>query len=65
MERIGFIDIDIQIANEDISRCRARLAKDCLEVWDSMSGKMPSFPCFCRSYMDEKFKEWLGKARWN
>jgi len=65
MKKVEFLDTDIHIAFIDIEKRRAEIAKDCLNVWDSMSGKLPSFQCFCQSYMWEKFNEWLEKARWN
>ena len=65
MEKIRYFDVDIRVAMEDINRQESKIANECLHVWDSMRGKLPSFQCFCQSYMCEKFNEWVAKARWN
>lgn len=65
MNQIDFIDIDLHIALIDIERHRQGIARECLEVWDSMSGRLPGFEGYCRMYMKEKFGEWCDKARWN
>ena len=63
MERVKFIDI--QVALEDIQRRLGEIVGECLEVWDSMGGKLPGFHSFCEMYIKEKMQEWAEKARWN
>lgn len=65
MEKVGFLDSDVKIALLDIEKRRSVIAQECLVVWDSMSGRLPSFQVFCQAYMGEKFREWVRKARWN
>lgn len=65
MKKISFLDADMQVAMEDIERRKQEIVRECIKVWDSMSGKLPSFQGFCEMYMREQFKVWADKARWN
>jgi len=65
MRRIDFLDVDIQVAIVDLGRKQQRIASECMKVWDSMSGKLPSFQSFCEMYMRERMEGLIGKVRWN
>lgn len=65
MKQVGFLDAGIQVALEDVRRQREGIVKECLKVWDSMTGKLPPFCEFCTFYINERFDRWLGRARWN
>jgi len=65
VKRVEFIDKDKQIVLGDIERHSRKIAIECIKVWDSMEGAMPSFAGFCGMYMQEKMKKWFTKARWN
>ena len=65
MKKIEFIATDIQVVLEDMQRKRQGIVKDCLRVWDSMGGKLPSFQGFCEMYMGEMFQKWIEKGKWN
>lgn len=59
------VDTDIEVVLLDIMRVRQGIARECIKVWDSMEGKLPSFEGFCEFYMRQKWQEWVMKARWN
>jgi len=54
-----------EVAIKDYEGHIEEMAKECIEVWDSMEGKLPSFGKFCEMYMNGKMMAWLDKARWN
>jgi len=65
MQEIKFIDRDIRVALEDIRIHCQEISRECMKVWESMEGKLPTFESFCRMYMREMFGVWVRKARWN
>lgn len=65
VQRVGFLDADIQVAFEDVQRHNAEIVAECMKVWDSMSGRLPRFDEFCSFYVKGKLKEWYEKMRWN
>lgn len=65
MEKVEIHDRDFQVAVADVERHRAEITDECIRVWDSMSGKLPPFQEFCRFYVQDRFKRWIGRARWN
>lgn len=65
MKVVEFTGKDIQVAIADVERHKRQAATECIEVWDSMKGRLPSFEGFCRMYMEERWKAWVGKGRLN
>lgn len=65
MEKVDFLGAGMQVALADVQRHMGRIVKECLVVWDSMEGKLPSFEGFCSFYVNDRFGVWRGKARWN
>jgi len=62
---VGYIDKDILVVLRAIERQRGKITTNCLKVWDSMGGELPSFKSFCEMYVTEKLGIWLGRSRWN
>lgn len=65
MRRVECIEADIQVVLEDVEMKRGEIVSECLKVWDSMTGKLPPFGEFCAFYVEDAFKRWIEKARWN
>jgi len=43
----------------------AEIVADCLKVWDSMEGKLPSFEGFLCMYVGERLSRREAARRWN
>ena len=54
-----------EVAIKDYEGHIEEMVKECIEVWDSMEGKLPSFGKFCEMYMKERVKRWVEKGRQN
>lgn len=65
MEGLEILPREIQVVLADIRRHEEVVIGECLQVWDSMEGKLPSYGEFCRLYVKERMKVWGEKARWN
>ena len=60
------LDSDIEVALLSIKRKQGELVEECLKVWDSMEGELPSFERFVGMYVGEKMGNWIKNGgRWN